>query len=170
MLIFLSPAQRASAHSPLESSTPEAGASIATMPAQIDLTFGAAVQESGATVVLADEHGGDWTAGAAVVEHGTVVSATVKPDAPDGRYEIRWSVVSFDGAPMSGVLRFTLGTAVADTNPLDTVLTATDASWALVGAFVVVGVPLVYMAYGLITVYGRHEKKAAIGQKEIHHE
>ncbi|GAB3613949.1 copper resistance protein CopC [Humibacter ginsengisoli] len=104
------------------------------------------------------------------MEDETVVSSPVKPNAPEGRYEIRWSVVSADGAPMSGVIRFTLGTAVADINPLDTVLTAADASWVLVGACAVVGALLVYMVYGLITVYGRHEKKAAIGQKEMRHE
>lgn len=171
VLIVLLLTQGALAHSPLESSTPEAGASIALMPARIELTFGAPVQEAGMTLVLVDEQGVDWTAGPAVVEDGTVASSAVKPDAPDGRYEIRWSVVSTDGAPMSGVVRFTLGPAASDIDPLDTVLTTTDASWVLVGACVVVVVALlVYMVYGLVTVYGRHEKKAVLGQKEMRHE
>lgn len=170
VLIVLLPTQSASTHSPLESSTPEAGTSITTMPAQIELTFGAEVQDAGVSVVLADEQGADWTAGPAVVEDGTVASSAVKPDAPDGRYEIRWSIVSTDGAPMSGVVRFTLGPAASDINPLDTVLTTTDASWVLVGACVVVVALLVYMVYGLVTVYGRHENKAVLGQKEMRHE
>jgi len=160
LLLVLLPAQTASAHSPLESSTPEAGTHIATMPTQIELRFGAPVQDAGAVVVLADEEGNDWTAGGAIAG-GTVVSAAVEPGAPDGRYEIRWSVVSADGAPMSGVVRFTLGTAATAANPLDAVMTAMDTAWVLVGAGVVVGALLVYMGYGLITVYGRPHRRVA---------
>jgi len=144
----------ASAHSTLESSTPGAGAHLPTMPTIIELTFVAAVEDVGVTVVLADEHGDDWTADVVVVE-GTRVSSPVRPDIPDGRYEIRWSVTSFDGAPMTGVVRFALGTVVDDTDPFDAVLTAEDVAWIRATAFVVAGVLLGAMAHGLVTVYGR---------------
>ena len=155
IVIVLLPAAAAWAHSPLESSSPRAGAHIATMPTQIELAFTAPVKKD-ATVVLADAQGNDWAAGPAVVDDMYVVSP-VRPGLSDGRYEIRWSVTSFDGAPMSGVVSFVLGDA-KDTNPLDAVLTADDAFWIRVVVFVVFGGLLAYTAYGLITVYGRRPK------------
>jgi methionine-rich copper-binding protein CopC len=151
-------AQPVSAHSTLESSTPGAGARIATMPASIDLTFVAAVEDAGATIVLADAHGDDWTADAPVVDVRRV-SSPVRPGIPDGRYEIRWSATSIDGAPMSGVVRFALGTVVDQTDFFDAVLTAGNVAWIRSTAFVVVGVLFGAMAHGLVTVYGRRSAR-----------
>ncbi|WP_344180528.1 copper resistance CopC family protein [Kribbella lupini] len=153
----LLPAPGAWAHSPLESSTPRAGEHLATMPARIELAFVAPVEDVDASVVLADDQGTDWTAGPAAVED-MYVSSPVRPGLPDGRYEIRWSVVSFDGAPMSGVVSFTVG-AAEDTNPLNAVLTADAAFWVRVSVFTVLGGLLAFMAYGLVTVYGRRSRR-----------
>lgn len=89
------------AHSPLESSTPAAGSRLVSMPEHIELAFRAAIANEGASVVLLEGAGEEWTAGTAVVED-TSVTVPVTPDAPDGRHGIRWKVTSFDGAPHVG--------------------------------------------------------------------
>src|SRR5690242_17897717 len=122
ILTVLLPAPGAWAHSPLESSRPRAGEHITTMPTWIELAFVAPVKDVGTTVIVADAQGNDWTAGTAVVDD-MYVSSPVRPDLPDSRYEIRWSVTSFDGAPMSGVVSFVLGDA-EETSPMNAVLTA----------------------------------------------
>ena len=161
VLTVLLRAQPASAHSTLESSTPGAGAHIAAMPTTIELTFVSAVQEAGATVVLADDDGDDWTAGDPVVD-ATRVSSPVRPDVPDGRYEIRWTVTSVDGAPLSGVVRFTLGDVDDETDPFAAVLTGTHVAWILGVAAVVVGTLLGAIVHGLVTVYGRRSARAPV--------
>nr|CAA9332808.1 MAG: hypothetical protein AVDCRST_MAG46-1518 [uncultured Nocardioidaceae bacterium] len=161
VLTVLLPAQPASAHSTLESSTPAAGAHIAAMPTTIELTFVGAVEEADATVVLADDNGDDWTANAPVVD-ATRVSSLVRPDVPDGRYEIRWAVTSLDGARMSGVVRFALGQVDDETDPFDAVLTGTHVAWILGAAGVVVGALLGAIVHGLVTVYGRRSARAPV--------
>lgn len=146
-------APSASAHSPLESSSPEAGEALTAAPEQIELTFGAEIRSDGASVLLVDEQGIEWAAGPAEVISAVVVTAPVPDDLPEGRYEIRWDVISFDGAAMTGVVRFTLGDA--GTVPvLDMVVTSAGAAWTRAVAFGVVGALLVVIAHGLVTVYG----------------
>ncbi|SDE08871.1 copper resistance CopC family protein [Auraticoccus monumenti] len=159
----------ARAHSALESSTPGAGSTIEAMPAQLELVFSEEVQEVGADVVLVDEQGDSWTAGPAEVD-AVVVTSPVEPDVPDGRYEIRWTIISVDGAPMAGDVRFVLGDEVDDVHPLDVVLTAQDATRVLVGALAVLVAVLAHLVHGLLTVYGSHPTTAGTGQKENHHE
>ncbi|WP_162929129.1 copper resistance CopC family protein [Streptomyces sp. YIM 130001] len=157
VLSVLMPAHGVSAHSALQSSTPQLGEHLASMPPQIELRFAEPVKDIGAKVTLADEQGKNWAAGSAVVD-AAVVSSGVRSDIPDGRYEVRWRSVSGDGAPMSGVVRFALGNAKADSNPLHAVLTARDAFWIQMVAFAVVGAFVGYTAYGLVTVYGRRSR------------
>ncbi|RZU32185.1 copper resistance CopC family protein [Blastococcus saxobsidens] len=156
-------AQPASAHSPLQSSTPRAGAHIAAMPTTIELTFAGDVEEVGATVVLADEDGDDWTADAPVVD-ATRVSSPVRPDVPDGRYEIHWTVTSIDGPQMSGVVRFALGHVGDEADPFDAVLSSANVAWILGTAGVVVGALLGAIVRGLVTVYGRRSARAPAEQ------
>ncbi len=163
------PGQGARAHSALASSTPGAGANIEAMPTRLELTFTADVQEAGAEVVLVDEQGDSWTAGPADVD-ARLVTSPVRPDVPDGRYEIHWNIISIDGAPMAGVIRFVLGDVGDDIHPLDVVLTAQHATRILIGALAVLVALLGYMVHGLLTVYGPHATTAGTGQKENHHE
>jgi methionine-rich copper-binding protein CopC len=152
LVLTFMPLQGASAHSPLISSTPKANDHLPSVPSRIELVFGAAVTDAGAVIELADEHGRSWTRGSPLVS-GTSVSTSVDPGSSNGRYEARWEVVSHDGAKMSGTIRFTVGNAAPDSNPLNAVLTSTEAAYIRVLAFGIVGVLLLYMGFGLVTVY-----------------
>lgn len=152
LILTYLPLQGASAHSPLMSSTPKANDHLSSMPSRIELVFGAAVTDAGAVIELADENGRSWTRGTPLVS-GTSVSTYVDPGSPTGRYEARWEVISHDGAKMSGTIRFAVGKAAPDSNPFNAVLTSTDAAYIRVLAFGIVGALLLYMGFGLVTVY-----------------
>lgn len=154
ILIFaFVPLQSASAHSPLVSSNPQANDHLSAMPSQIELVFGAAVSDTDAVIELLDEHGSNWVTGSALISD-TTVRTSVKTGPQNGRYEVRWHVLSHDGAKMSGTLRFTVGNADPDSNPFNAVVTPTGAAYIRILAFGIVGALLLYMGLALVTVYG----------------
>ncbi|MFB9691346.1 copper resistance CopC family protein [Amycolatopsis plumensis] len=107
---LLATAAPASAHAGLKSSNPAEGASLATAPSKIELTFGEAVKPDTITVTGAD--GTKWETGAPTVTDA-VVTVPVTPAGPAGKYVIAYKVTSEDGDPVSGTVNFTLTAAVA---------------------------------------------------------
>lgn len=103
----------AAAHTQLADSSPTAGEVLATAPTEVVLEFGGDLLDLGAIIVVVDAGGTDWTSGELRIERSTARIA-LRDDLPDGRYEIRWQVVSEDGHPISGVIPFGVGEAGAD--------------------------------------------------------
>lgn len=99
----------AAAHNVLISSDPAEGATLATSPARISLTFDLPVQPGFTTVTLTGPDGNQWQAGAPV-EDGAVVTAPVRELGPAGEYTIGYQVLSADSHPVRGAVRFTLTT------------------------------------------------------------
>lgn len=141
----------AHAHAPLESSVPAAGEHMTAMPAQMELVFGGPVRE--AEVLLTSNGRGNWAQKVKSTE-GTTVSIPVVAGAPDGRYEIRWAATSEDGAALSGKVHFSVGDALESTSIWERTLTQNDARWIAVVTFAGIGLTLVGIVRGLITVYG----------------
>ncbi|MEX5710058.1 copper resistance CopC family protein [Parafrankia sp. FMc6] len=110
---ILTAAVPASAHSQLLGSDPADNAHLETAPSVVTLRFSAGVLTIGTAVVVADAAGTSWTEGAPSVS-GQTVSTRLRGSPPDGAYQLRWRVVSADGHPISGVTRFTVGTARAE--------------------------------------------------------
>jgi len=109
----------ASAHSRLESSNPANGASLATSPATVSLTFNEQMQQGFATLTVIGPGNTAWQSGDTQVS-GDTVSVAVKPLGPAGTYQIGYRVVSDDGHPVSGSVSFTLttpGPGVASATP-----------------------------------------------------
>ncbi|MFJ8915701.1 copper resistance protein CopC [Amycolatopsis sp. NPDC102389] len=112
-LALLGAASPALAHSELKSSDPERGASLATPPTQIKLTFTG-------PVTLADDHpiqitgpeNASWTVGRAQVA-GTVVTAPVQAVGPAGEYTLRYKVTFEDSHAASGSVKFNLSAPAA---------------------------------------------------------
>ena len=101
----------ASAHDELKSSNPADGATLATPPSQVVLTFEEPPVALGAQVVVTGP-GGPVSSGAPRLDGDDVVQ-DVQPQAPAGRYTIEWRVTSDDGHPVSGTLAFTATAAAA---------------------------------------------------------
>ncbi|MEJ6490386.1 copper resistance protein CopC [Leucobacter sp. USCH14] len=110
--MVLGTATPAFAHDQLLSSEPAEAAELTASPTEVTLEFSNSVLTVGAVILLVDQDGTDWTAGEPVLD-GPVVSAPIDGELPDGAYEVRWRVVSSDGHPISGIVPFTVGDAVA---------------------------------------------------------
>ncbi|QCX26358.1 copper resistance CopC family protein [Nocardioides jishulii] len=103
MALGAAPAQ---AHAGLTGSTPEDGATLTELPAEVVLTF--SEQVSGpATVVVTGPDGGGLQTGEAEVD-GDEVRQAVERGQAGGAYTIAYRVISSDGHPITGQVRFTL--------------------------------------------------------------
>ncbi|MGH3933822.1 MAG: copper resistance CopC family protein [Pseudonocardiaceae bacterium] len=116
-LALLIDASPSAAHNELIASDPPDGALVATSPALVSLTFNLPVQPGFSTVTVTGPEGDQWQAGQ-LAEAGAIVSAPVRPLGPAGQYTIAYQVLSADGHPVRGAVRFTLtnpgpGTAAA---------------------------------------------------------
>ena len=98
------------AHSQLDASNPADGASVATPPATVSLTFNEDVQPGFTVITLIGPDGKDYHRGHAP-ETDQTVSVGALPLGPAGTYQIGYRVVSADGHPVSGKTSFTLTTA-----------------------------------------------------------
>ncbi|MCB1252899.1 MAG: copper resistance protein CopC [Austwickia sp.] len=108
LLIALTGAPAASAHSALVSSTPADGATVPTLPDTASLTFNEDISPDFAQIVV---QGSGEPRQATPTVKGPVVSAPLPADIGAGRVVVRYRVVSKDGHPISGEIAFTVGAA-----------------------------------------------------------
>ncbi|MQA15675.1 MAG: copper resistance protein CopC [Pseudonocardiaceae bacterium] len=104
---LLAGAGPASAHAALIGSDPPEGASLASGPQRVSLTFSQSVQTGFSEVTVVGPNGEQWQAGEPV-DDGAVVSVPVRPLGPAGEYTIGYRVLSADSHPVQGSVRFTL--------------------------------------------------------------
>src|SRR6185312_3186541 len=98
------------AHSQLDASNPANGASVATPPSSVSLTFNEDVQPGFTVITLIGPDGKDYHRGD-VTETDQTVKVDALPLGPAGQYQIGYRVVSADGHPVSGKTSFTLTAA-----------------------------------------------------------
>jgi hypothetical protein len=101
----------ASAHDVLESSDPPDGATLAGGPAKVTLTFDLPVQREFATVTVTGPGRTRWEQPGDPAVDAERISVGVRPLGPAGTYTVAYRIVSDDGHPVSGTVRFTLSTA-----------------------------------------------------------
>lgn len=104
LVVFAGPA---SAHTELESSSPAEGASLATAPTQIQLTFGEPVTLPPDPVRVVGRDGARWRIGTPSVA-GAVVTVPVTPAGGAQAYTLTWKVVAKDGDNVTGTVSFAL--------------------------------------------------------------
>lgn len=97
----------AAAHDELIGSDPPEGATVASSPARVLLLFDLPVRPGFSTVTVTGPNRTQWQAGAPA-EDGATVSTAVRPLGPAGQYTIAYQVLSADGHPVRGAVRFTL--------------------------------------------------------------
>ncbi|MGW0226921.1 copper resistance CopC family protein [Actinopolymorpha singaporensis] len=98
------------AHAALVSSDPKDGAVLDRPPRQITLEFDEAISRKFDFVAVSGPGGATYQSGGARVL-GTKVTQRLADLGPAGTYQVAWRVVSADGHPVSGTLRFTTRTA-----------------------------------------------------------
>jgi methionine-rich copper-binding protein CopC len=108
----------ASAHAPLESSTPAAGAKLDTAPTSVTLTFTGAndgeLNPDGSSFTVTDADGTTVGTGKVdlTVANRNVMKADVTITEP-GVYTVKWTSESADGATLTGQFSFGYKTDVA---------------------------------------------------------
>ncbi len=104
----------ASAHNVLTGSDPADGASVGKAPSTITLTFDQPVQNFEPVMTVTGPNGNRFETGPPVIL-GNQVSVTVDGAGPAGGYTASYRVISADGHPVSGEIRYTLEAAAAGT-------------------------------------------------------
>ncbi|WP_195908064.1 copper resistance CopC family protein [Nostocoides sp. HKS02] len=101
----LTTASPASAHAVLRSTSPAAGASLATAPREVVLTFDEAPAAVGDVVRVTGPDGSVVSVGSARIV-GTTVHQDLASGLASGGYEVVWRVTSDDGHPVSNAFAF----------------------------------------------------------------
>lgn len=104
--IFVSAAP-AAAHTALEASSPKDGGTIDVAPSRVLMRFTEPVLNSGYRLVVIGPDDRAYQAGAAQIA-GKEVTQALKPLGASGEYRVEFRIVSADGHPLTGGLRFTL--------------------------------------------------------------
>lgn len=100
----------AGAHAVVVASTPADGERLSTAPAEVTITFSEAVtSDLGGITVLSSPAGDRVDNDDTTQPTATTVRASLKPDLPDGTYAVTYKVVSADGHPISGAIKFGVG-------------------------------------------------------------
>ncbi|HEV8587046.1 MAG TPA: copper resistance CopC family protein [Methylomirabilota bacterium] len=109
VLLFLTGAGPAAAHSLLLAATPAPDAVLAASPSAVVLRFNNRIEKRLSRVRLVDERGTVAAAPTARSEDGTAESlrAVVPPLAP-GTWRVEWQVFSTDGHVVTGSYQFRL--------------------------------------------------------------
>lgn len=125
LALAILPGSAASAHSALIGSTPAAGSTIESLPAEVTLTFNEDLSTiSPALVLLRD---GQPAATLTPRVEGANLIAASPTDLAPGAYQLAYRVVSADGHPVDGTIDFTL-TGSAAAAPAPSTAPSADAS------------------------------------------
>lgn len=104
----------AAAHNVLIGSDPADGATLSAAPTTLTLTFDQPVVNLEPAVALIGPDGRRYEQGPPEVA-GSTVSTSLAPLGPAGQYTVGFRVVSADGHPVTGEVRFTLSPEAAGT-------------------------------------------------------
>lgn len=117
LLATIGLAGTAFAHATLIGSDPADGATLQTAPTIVTLTFDDSLEDFEPVVTVTGPDGNQYQSGSAVID-GVTMSSAVQPLTAAGAYTIAYRVVSDDGHPVEGQVRFDLAAAaVQGTTP-----------------------------------------------------
>ncbi|WP_199440636.1 copper resistance CopC family protein [Umezawaea beigongshangensis] len=118
------------AHNVLIGSDPANGSSVDAGPRQLTLTFDQPVQggEDINTVTVIGPDGSHWEAASAPTIKDNVVTAQVRPLGPAAEYTVGYRILSADGHPVTGSVKFTLTTAGTGTPAPESEIRATGSA------------------------------------------
>ena len=96
----------ASAHDAAESTSPAQGASLATPPEEVSVTFSNPPLGIGSSFSVKDASGTEWADGSVRIVDN-VATQKLRSGGPAGAYTVAWRVVSSDSHPIEGTFSFT---------------------------------------------------------------
>ncbi|MET3721577.1 MULTISPECIES: copper resistance CopC family protein [unclassified Arthrobacter] len=104
------------AHDAAESSSPAQGATVASPPEKVSVTFSKNPLGIGAQFSVKDASGAEWANGAVEIVDN-VASQPLKGGAPAGAFTVAWRVVGSDSHPIEGAFGFTATAAAEGASP-----------------------------------------------------
>lgn len=146
------------AHDALVATTPAAGATLTTAPAQAELEFSGPPQALGTQVVVTAPDGAVVSRGEPELRGSTVVQP-LADGLPAGAYTVAWRVTSSDGHPLSGTSAFTVAGNTAPTPdaaaPSEAAAARQVGSSSSGAGWVAAGAVAVVLAAGLVVLRAR---------------
>ncbi len=112
----------ASAHTSLVSSSPESGAVLSEVPAEVRLKFNESlllVDSKNPNRIEVVNGIGQVVSGMTVVEGPEIFTALDLSLEPSGEYSVKYRVVSADGHPVEGEYQFTVASAEVISAPVE---------------------------------------------------
>lgn len=106
LLVFFGTSTAAFAHDSVTATSPSDGATVATVPDEVQITLSNTPAVIGSQVLVTDESGANWAAGDVQVLD-TAATQALRPGAPAGKYTVQWRLVSSDSHPIEGTFSFT---------------------------------------------------------------
>jgi copper transport protein len=163
--VILATAPSALAHATLVVSDPVDGSRLKAAPSAVSVTFDEAVTVNSAGYLrVVDQVGRRVDTGRVAHPNGAQVSVTLKSGLGDGTYTASYRIVSDDGHPVAGSIRFVVGNGAlaAATGSLSTVDGATSVAFDVVRWLGFAGMALLGGGWLLLTVWseGRDDVRA----------
>ncbi|HEY2985614.1 MAG TPA: copper resistance protein CopC [Jatrophihabitantaceae bacterium] len=163
--VTLATAPSALAHATLVASDPVDGSRLKTAPSAVSVTFDEAVTVNSAGYLrVVDQVGRRVDTGRVAHPNGAKVSVPLKSGLGDGTYTASYRIVSDDGHPVAGSIRFVVGNGAlaAATGSLSTVDGATSVAFDVVRWLGFAGMALLGGGWLLLTVWpeGRDDVRA----------
>ncbi len=163
--VTLATAPSALAHATLVASDPVDGSRLKAAPSAVSVTFDEAVTVNSAGYLrVVDQVGRRVDTGRVAHPNGAKVSVSLKSGLGDGTYTASYRIVSDDGHPVAGSIRFVVGNGAlaAATGSLSTVDGATSVAFDVVRWLGFAGMALLGGGWLLLTVWpeGRDDVRA----------
>ncbi|MGH3392604.1 MAG: copper resistance CopC family protein [Actinomadura sp.] len=105
--LVITSAMPAAAHTALRASSPKDGGKIDVAPSELLLEFSEPIRKSGFRLVVQGPDDSEYQAGAPRIS-GDTLTQPLKQLGPTGEYRVEFRIVSADGHPLTGGIRFTL--------------------------------------------------------------
>ena len=115
--VFLLFVPNASAHTYLDTTIPEDGATVTTALQSIELTYQGKIEEGSTFKVIASD-GAEMAIEAVTLKDGVLTGTLVEP-LPNDSYKVEWESISKDGHPLSGSFSFTVNAPVVTDQPTE---------------------------------------------------
>lgn len=163
--LTLATAPSALAHSTLVASDPVDGSRLKAAPSAVTVTFDEAVTVSGAGYLrVVDQVGRRVDTGQVTRPNGAKISVRLKSGLGDGTFTASYRVLSDDGHPVAGSIRFVVGNGAlaAATGSLSTVDGGTSVAFDIARWLGFAGIALLGGGWLLLTVWpeGRDDVRA----------
>lgn len=110
MIILLMWPATAMAHSHMETSVPEDGATVTEPLEEVVLTFSAGIEEGSALTLTGAEKEIEFTE--VKIEDSKITGILAEP-LPDGEWTLGWNVISEDGHPIEGEVNFEAASGIS---------------------------------------------------------